>query len=195
LGVTTGGQIVYNPNVIIVTLSGTPAFTQFGLIQHGGLVLLANGTSFSGSATGARFLVESGGILASNNSSATPIPGNAAGIVRAGGIVYPEANLVSALSVGSLSGLGSTGAASVAGNSFAGRITLSPSGTGIAAYGSFALYLGFAPTDQTGSTINCTAGPTGYGTGPWNTGALVQPNSPSLTPCDVRLATKVDNPL
>lgn len=69
---------VYNYFGQAVTLSGTPAFTAFVAVQQAG-VLVAGGASYSGSATGARYDITSGGIIDVAGGGTSALPGNAAG--------------------------------------------------------------------------------------------------------------------
>jgi hypothetical protein len=64
-----------------VTLSGTPAFAQqFALVSIGTLTYYGN--TFSGSATGQRYLVRYNGVAQTNGAT---LPGNAAGSTSTGG--------------------------------------------------------------------------------------------------------------
>lgn len=65
-------------NNVTVTITNTPAFSFWAIAQTTG-VLTVNGMTFSGSATGARYLVESAGIIYTATGSVTYLPGNAAG--------------------------------------------------------------------------------------------------------------------
>jgi len=90
-----------------VTLTGTPAFSvafaQAGRLAH----VMAAGATFSGSATGVRFIVNNNGVVFTNNGGLTFFPGNAAGTVSTGGrydasATDPENEIISAtLAVGS----------------------------------------------------------------------------------------------
>jgi len=61
-----------------ITITGTPAFSSaFATIQGGNL--LVQGDTFSGTATGARFSVNLGGVIDTAGAGATYLPGNAAG--------------------------------------------------------------------------------------------------------------------
>lgn len=69
-----------------VTLTGTPAFgTAFALASRLGKIE-ANGITYSGSATGARYLSDNNSVLFTNGGGANYFPGNAAGSVTSGGI-------------------------------------------------------------------------------------------------------------
>lgn len=65
---------------VAVTLSGTPGFST-GFVYSGltGLVLAA-GTSFTGSATGSRFFIEPTGVIFVAGAGPNALPGNAPGI-------------------------------------------------------------------------------------------------------------------
>ena len=69
---------------ITVTLSGTPSF---GIYADVDLVaqLSQAGASFSGSATGTRYRVQSNGVINTNSGGATYFPGDAAGSTSTGG--------------------------------------------------------------------------------------------------------------
>jgi hypothetical protein len=69
-----------------ITLTGTPAFSQqFAYSSRSGIIECHLNT-FSGSATGARFLVDTAGVIFTNNAALTYLPGNAAGTFRPNGI-------------------------------------------------------------------------------------------------------------
>jgi hypothetical protein len=74
---------------ITVTVTGTPAFAQgFALALIGGTIRCDNIT-FSGSATGKRFIVsENGNIGLSLGDLSTYFPGNAPGEIDTGGVVH-----------------------------------------------------------------------------------------------------------
>lgn len=64
-----------------ITISGTPAFSSyFASSQYNSVVYLA-GNTYSGSATGARYLVQFNGVI----DSGTTLPGNSAGTSATGG--------------------------------------------------------------------------------------------------------------
>ena len=68
-----------------ITISGTPAFsTAFASAQVGG-VITCGGLTFSGSATGSRYIAASNGVIDTNGGGATYLPGNAAGSEPTGG--------------------------------------------------------------------------------------------------------------
>jgi hypothetical protein len=68
-----------------VTLTGTPAFSiAFASAQIGGVIQFASAT-FTGSATGVRFSVNSNGVIVTNGAGATFLPGSAAGASATGG--------------------------------------------------------------------------------------------------------------
>lgn len=68
-----------------VTISGTPAFSvSFALSQTTGIIV-PNGNTFSGSATGARYNVSSNGVINTAGGGATYLPGNSAGSATTGG--------------------------------------------------------------------------------------------------------------
>lgn len=69
-----------------ITLTGTPAFSTV-YIYHG-LCSTSNntGTTFSGSATGTRYLVDTNSVIDGTAASATFFPGNAAGSTATGGV-------------------------------------------------------------------------------------------------------------
>lgn len=80
--------IIYTPNVITVTLTGTPAFsTAFAGVAVVSL-LDAQGITFSGSATGTRFSADGLGVIRTNGAGASYFPGNASGVQTNGGIKY-----------------------------------------------------------------------------------------------------------
>lgn len=68
-----------------ITLSGTPAFSQFVYCPSG--YVRGNGNTFSGGATGQRYYVDENGVVYSGSGgSATYFPGNAAGTAVNGGV-------------------------------------------------------------------------------------------------------------
>jgi hypothetical protein len=74
---TAGGTCDFSS--ITVTLTGTPAFAICFATSQGGATLLAIAITFSGSATGTRYIVNYGGLIHTNGAGATYFPGNAAG--------------------------------------------------------------------------------------------------------------------
>ncbi|NOG69824.1 hypothetical protein HJG45_05545 [Roseicella sp. DB1501] len=66
-----------------VTLSGTRAFTAFALASFGEVFSYSN--TYTGSATGSRYLATLGGIISTNGGGASALPGNAAGTTSNGG--------------------------------------------------------------------------------------------------------------
>lgn len=71
------GEIVSSLNT--VTLTGTPAFSQyFAWAEAGGFVFTPSVT-YSGSATGARYLCTNGGIIGTGGGGTSYFPGNSAG--------------------------------------------------------------------------------------------------------------------
>lgn len=68
-----------------ITLTGTPAFSaQFAFVQLSGS-LAVNSCTFSGSATGTRYLASDNGAIFTNGGGANYLPGNAAGSTATGG--------------------------------------------------------------------------------------------------------------
>ncbi len=68
-----------------VTLTGTPAFTQFVAARNCGAVSLSNPT-IVGSATGSRYIAETNGVVNTFGKAATFLPGSASGTTPSGGI-------------------------------------------------------------------------------------------------------------
>jgi hypothetical protein len=69
---------------VTVTITGTPAFsTAYAQVYRGGSATLASNT-YSGSATGVRFIVASGGSIMTSDAGLTALPGNAAGQILGG---------------------------------------------------------------------------------------------------------------
>lgn len=93
---------------VTVTFSGTPAFTYYSWAFRNGTID-ASGCTFSGSATGKRFLAQSEGVIIGNGSSLTYLPGSTAGTVDTGGS-YDGNGSVSATvgSIGYAAGAGGT---------------------------------------------------------------------------------------
>lgn len=79
-----GGFI--NISGVTVTLSGTPAFSGFFAGVSGPSNITAVSTTFSGSATGARYIIYKSGHIETNGANpASYFPGNAAGALGSGG--------------------------------------------------------------------------------------------------------------
>jgi hypothetical protein len=71
------------PAAKTITLTGTPAFNQFVYGSRIGLLQVCLAT-FSGSATGMRYLIDTNSVIFTN-AGATFLPGNAAGTLLSGG--------------------------------------------------------------------------------------------------------------
>lgn len=70
---------------VTITLSGTPAFSaRFAAAYAAGQLYLAANT-FSGSATGTRYLANMNGVIETAGAGASYLPGNAAGSIATGG--------------------------------------------------------------------------------------------------------------
>ncbi len=78
----TGGRV--DLSGITVTLTGTPAFTTFANAKRLGSIV-ADGTTYSGAATGARYSATLNGIIDTNGAGATALPGDSAGATATGG--------------------------------------------------------------------------------------------------------------
>jgi hypothetical protein len=71
---------------VTVTLSGTPAFgAAFAWCDQGGLII-ANGNTFSGAATGRRYDVSRNGVVDTAGAATTYLPGDVAGTTATGGV-------------------------------------------------------------------------------------------------------------
>lgn len=82
---TASGAGIVRLQAITVTLTGTPNFaTAFAYSLRLGAMFLT-GDTFSGGATGPRYLVAENAIITTNGAGATYLPGNAAGTVLTGG--------------------------------------------------------------------------------------------------------------
>ena len=98
-----GGAI--NANGIAITLSGTPNFSAYFLgISTAGVIQAISGTTFTGSATGTRYLVHHCGILRmdANVDIKTFIPGSLAGAVIRGGVANGQVGTTAQNGDGSL---------------------------------------------------------------------------------------------
>lgn len=73
----------------VISLIDTPAFGAFAYGTRGGL-LVVNANTFDGAATGARYLIDNGGIVFTNGAGASYLPGDAAGSggTTTGGGIY-----------------------------------------------------------------------------------------------------------
>lgn len=80
---SSNGSIIDQSGTI--TITGTPAFSgAFAYATRGG-VMTVNANTFSGSATGSRYLADSNGVVFTNGGGATYVPGNAVGTTATGG--------------------------------------------------------------------------------------------------------------
>lgn len=77
-------QSLINLNASVVTVTGTPALGTFALLQ-GASFLSANGTTFSGAATGTRYSLAGNSVCDTNGAATTLFPGNAVGTTATGG--------------------------------------------------------------------------------------------------------------
>ncbi|HZZ80045.1 MAG TPA: hypothetical protein VFE62_16145 [Gemmataceae bacterium] len=77
------GQVILSPSLTI-TLTGTPAFTDFAATNNLGLIIAASLT-FSGSATGPRYNAANNGVINTQGGGSTYLPGNSAGATSSGG--------------------------------------------------------------------------------------------------------------
>lgn len=79
VGAYDSGQVLTQS--VTVTVSGTPAFSYFGVASRGGTFLF-NGNTYSGSATGARYLCDTAGGM---YSGGVTLPGSTAGTATSPG--------------------------------------------------------------------------------------------------------------
>lgn len=82
--VSSGAAISLQVQNLTITITGTPAFSAYAGAYFGG-ILLANGCTFSGSATGSRYSVSSNAVIFTNGAGANYFPGDSAGSVATGG--------------------------------------------------------------------------------------------------------------
>jgi len=68
-----------------ITLTGTPNFTQQFAASFIGSVITVQGSTFSGSATGSRYVAASNGVVDTGTGNVNFLPGNAVGSVSTGG--------------------------------------------------------------------------------------------------------------
>jgi hypothetical protein len=68
-----------------VTLTGTPAFSTAFVLAQRASTIVANGMTFSGSATGVRYSVSTNGVIDTIGGGATYLPGDTAGTTATGG--------------------------------------------------------------------------------------------------------------
>jgi hypothetical protein len=83
-------SVVTTPNAHTITLTGTPGYSTSGggfvYCDRTSLVSIVTGnTTFSGSATGKRYNVQSNGVIFTGGGGATYFPGNVAGTTATGG--------------------------------------------------------------------------------------------------------------
>jgi Protein of unknown function (DUF2793) len=68
-----------------ITLTGTPNFSTAFANADLSSTVLVNGNTFSGAATGSRYVATNNGVISSGSAGATYLPGNAAGSTSGGG--------------------------------------------------------------------------------------------------------------
>ena len=78
------GNITMQYGTYVVTVSGTPGFSQFVACSSGSTIFFWNVLSFSGAATGQRFYVDMNGVV-NTGGGANYFPGNSAGATATGG--------------------------------------------------------------------------------------------------------------
>lgn len=85
--IAQNGVLTYSQAVAVaVTLTGTPVFTDFGIVSNGGVALVPSGNvSFSGGATGARYSAITNGVIDTNGGGASFLPGSTPGSTATGG--------------------------------------------------------------------------------------------------------------
>jgi hypothetical protein len=93
IGAFNGGTIYLfdpsNPQITnTITLTGTPAFsTAFAEADdRAGIISASSNVTFSGSATGPRYLAVANGSIETFGAGSTYFPGNSAGSVSTGGV-------------------------------------------------------------------------------------------------------------
>jgi len=80
-----GGGTIECKNITI-TITGTPAFSyKFAIATQGLGNIRCEGNTFSGSATGTRYLAEANGVIYTNGGGANYLPGDSAGSTATGG--------------------------------------------------------------------------------------------------------------
>lgn len=79
----TGALVTYVASTM--TLTGTPAFTNFAVADYLGQVNIA-GMTFSGSATGARYNIAGNSLVYTGGAATTYLPGSTAGSASLGGL-------------------------------------------------------------------------------------------------------------
>jgi hypothetical protein len=80
-----GGQITQGSAPVVVTITGTPAFsTAFAVAGSLGFIAIGNVT-FTGAATGQRYQVSTNAVISVGGGGANFIPGNSAGSATTGG--------------------------------------------------------------------------------------------------------------
>jgi hypothetical protein len=72
-------------SALTITLTGTPAFSSEFALSRRAASLQCNLATFSGSATGTRYLADNNGVIFTNGGGANFLPGNAAGSTATGG--------------------------------------------------------------------------------------------------------------
>lgn len=81
---STFGTINYS-GTITVTLTGTPAFTYFAVAQRVGQIVTSSVPTFSGGATGTRYIADTNSNIYTAGGGANFFPGNVAGSTASGG--------------------------------------------------------------------------------------------------------------
>jgi len=87
-GATDGGNLLVFPNGLTITLSGTPAFSSGFAYASRVAGMTVWGHTFSGAATGSRYMVDGNSVVFVNGGGATYLPGSGAGIAASGGQYY-----------------------------------------------------------------------------------------------------------
>jgi hypothetical protein len=84
--VVVNGTVTYGPG-ITVTLTGTPSFAAaFVIASNLGLIFANALTTFSGAATGPRYLAVNNGVIFTAGGGASYFPGSSVGSVSVGGV-------------------------------------------------------------------------------------------------------------
>ncbi|MBX3491408.1 MAG: DUF2793 domain-containing protein [Parvibaculum sp.] len=80
----TARQGIIRAQNITITLTGTPAITLFADARYLGMMMV-NGTTFTGGATGTRYRVDGNSVINTNGGGASYLPGSSAGMEATGG--------------------------------------------------------------------------------------------------------------
>jgi hypothetical protein len=172
---STGGTGTYDispsQNVSSASMVGMPAFaTAFASLQDGSVLYAPQSTlTFSGSATGRRYFIQSNSVIETNTAAPSLFPGNAGGQMVTGAKLTP---MPAPMPLSSFTGLGVGGTAVLVAGSdqTTGAIQLTAGSSATAATGLVTINM----ADGGAPNILVPSFTLALGTGTWSAGALTQ---------------------